>query len=458
MDLVATESLGRSVCTLSSVFEWNSIPLNWMMFKSDKQAVPHAGDWTIMLMDTIFKIPEATGRALQKSEVARMISVLNQPSLMMTEVHERNYSLGSGWAFVGGLPQLGLRLNSKFQGLQRVRFVTFFENYKAVVVLSSEVRPGVIAFIRLAEVNGRYNYSIWGLAEKDSGTIVASQDHLDRRNCDMCNLMDIACDPRSCKNEQSFDDLRASREAILDRMEYPMYTMEYTKAWLPGKWTVPVGPLEPVTFRTSGYISGASFELALLSVRQDESMRVHPPRGTFRFVKLGMNEMDYFLNLEGTSTAETALSNGTPQISYEKQTDEVSVLDSVEEETKELPRTKGSTKVCELCGMSFRRVHDLKRHGVAIHGKKKDYTCRYCQQTFTQNGHLNEHIRVTHSGRNVFKCDICQSVFGARSKLQRHITTVHENRRNFECGICRGKYKEKSYLKQHMQAVHGEEM
>eukprot|EP00189_Rhodosorus_marinus_P003110 CAMPEP_0113959836 /NCGR_PEP_ID=MMETSP0011_2-20120614/4373_1 /TAXON_ID=101924 /ORGANISM="Rhodosorus marinus" /LENGTH=456 /DNA_ID=CAMNT_0000971207 /DNA_START=411 /DNA_END=1781 /DNA_ORIENTATION=+ /assembly_acc=CAM_ASM_000156 len=456
MALVGTEGLGPSVCTLSSVLEWNSIPLNWMMFKSDKQAVPHPGDWSIMLMDTIFKVPVATGMALQKSEVARMISVLNQPSLMMTEVHERNYSLGSGWAFVGGLPQLGVKANSTFQGLQRIRFVTFFENRKAVVILSSEVRPGVIAFIRLAELNGRYNYSIWGLAEKDSGTITASQEHLDRRNCDMCNLMDIACDPRGCNNEQSFEDLRASREQILDQMEYPMYTMEYTKAWLPGKWTVPVGPLEPVTFRTSGYISGASFDLALLSVRQDESTRVHPPRSTFRFVKLGMNEMDYFLNLEGAATTETARSNGTAQISYEKQTDET--LDHVQEDSKGLPRPKGGTKVCELCGMSFRRVHDLKRHGVAIHGKRKDYTCRYCQQTFTQNGHLNEHIRVTHSGRNVFKCEICLSVFGAKSKLQRHVVTVHENRRNFECGICHGKYKEKSYLKQHLQAVHGKEM
>mmetsp|Transcript_2974 Transcript_2974/g.14047 ORF Transcript_2974/g.14047 Transcript_2974/m.14047 type:complete len:188 (+) Transcript_2974:1057-1620(+) len=187
-------------------------------------------------------------------------------------------------------------------------------------------------------------------------------------------------------------------------------------------------------------------------------MRVHPPRSTFRFVKLGMNEMDCILNLDGVSWTEAAPSNRTAQISYEKQPDELIILDPVEKDSKGLPGTKRSTKVCELCGMSFRRVHDLKRHGVAIHGKRKDYTCRYCQQTFTQNGHLNEHIRVTHSGRNVFKCDICPSVFGAKSKLQRHVVTVHENRRNFECRICHGKYKEKPYLKQHLQTVHGKEM
>eukprot|EP00189_Rhodosorus_marinus_P000217 CAMPEP_0113959450 /NCGR_PEP_ID=MMETSP0011_2-20120614/4151_1 /TAXON_ID=101924 /ORGANISM="Rhodosorus marinus" /LENGTH=93 /DNA_ID=CAMNT_0000970763 /DNA_START=812 /DNA_END=1090 /DNA_ORIENTATION=- /assembly_acc=CAM_ASM_000156 len=70
---------------------------------------------------------------------------------------------------------------------------------------------------------------------------------------------------------------------------------------------MPVGPLEPVTYDWDGYESGPSFRYALMSVVQDEMQGVHPPRPSIRLVKQGWEEMEYFLDLEDSSTQKLAL-------------------------------------------------------------------------------------------------------------------------------------------------------
>ncbi|KAJ8901383.1 hypothetical protein NDN08_007229 [Rhodosorus marinus] len=444
------QSVGNDVYSLCEYLEWDSVPLNWILFRLHRQEVPEPQSLMAMLLNMKIRIPEATKAVIGSSEVASMVSVLNQPSLMMSEFQGRDFTLGSGWAFVGGLPGMDGNVH-EFAGLKRIRFLSCFRERKGVTLLSCEVRPGLITFVKVAEVSGRCNFSQWGFIDKLSELILHTQSHIDTRACDMCVLAGVTCDPTSCPSGQTFDDLRDRRLALFQEENRPGFYMHYTKAWLSGTYTIPVGPLEPLTSNTTVYFSGQNFDLALLSVLQFEVEGVNPPRSSFRFVKSEIDDMQDqdTLGLEELTSSETTLAKSGVVV--------VSAGESTDAETKISGRRKKESR-CETCGLAFSRAHNLKRHRLLVHQKRRDFICEYCQRTFTQNGHLKEHIKVNHVGTNLLNCTACGKGFGARSKLQRHILTVHENRRSYKCDVCQKKYKEKSYLKRHMQKQHGVEL
>ncbi|KAJ8901381.1 hypothetical protein NDN08_007227 [Rhodosorus marinus] len=453
------ESLGTQFSSLSPHLEWDSIPMNWSLFRLHRQAVPYPGDWSVMLIDMRFKIPELTESVINASVSARMISLFTQPSLMMTEVHCDSYILGSGWTFLGGLPDLDGLSNGRHAGMQRIRFLSWLENNKARALLSSEVRPGLIVFAKISELDGRYNQTTWGLVGQDDETVLHTHVHLERRTCDVCRTIGKPCDDRICKFEQSFHEMRDARISLLEQMTTRSVNMQYTMAWLAGSFTIPCGPLEPMTVDTSCYISGSNFDRALLAVLQSEVSSVHPPRSSFRFVKLVKDEVDGLLDTEVyfsaaedqflTFPADCASSSG--EGSGHKQ-----VSTSASEPLE--PRSTAKKHVCDDCGASYGRAYHLKRHWTVVHQKRRDYLCSACDRTFTQSGHLNEHVRVAHRTENLFQCSRCDKSFGTSSKLTRHTLTVHENRRRFECDVCMKRYKEKSYLKQHLRSQHGVQM
>uniref|UniRef100_A0A7S2ZU81 C2H2-type domain-containing protein n=1 Tax=Rhodosorus marinus TaxID=101924 RepID=A0A7S2ZU81_9RHOD len=439
------QSVGKDVYSLCEYLGWDSVPLNWILFRFHRQEVPEPENRKAMLLDMKIRIPEATKAVIGSSEVASMVSVLNQPSLMMSEFQGREFTLGSGWAFLGGLPGI----KSECKGLKRIRFLSYFKQRKAVTLLSCEVRPGLITFVKVAEVSGRFNFSQWGFIDKLSEVILHTQSHIDTRACDMCVLAGVTCDPTSCPSVQTFDDLRDRRLALFQEEHRPGFSMHYTKPWLSGTYTIPVGPLEPITSTTTVYLSGQNFDLAFLSVLQFEVEGVNPPRSSFRFVKNEMDDMQGSLGLEELTSSETTLTKSCAVV--------VSMGESTDMKTN-ISSTRKRESTCETCGQAFTRAHNLKRHRLLVHQKRRDFVCEYCQRTFTQNGHLKEHIKVNHVGTNLFSCTVCGKGFGARSKLQRHVLTVHENRRSYKCDVCEKKYKEKSYLKRHMQKQHGAEL
>ncbi|KAJ8901396.1 hypothetical protein NDN08_007242 [Rhodosorus marinus] len=455
--------MGKHVSVLSKHFQWDSLPMNWMMYRTHKQAVPHPSSWSMLLMDMKFGIPPITGKAMMALKAASMVSVINQPTLMMTEFAEGDYNIGSGWAFLGGLPDLNGRRNEKYGGLKRIRFINWLEDYKAVVIISAEVQPGLIAFIKLSEVDGRLNYGIWAVVDKDSEKIFCSQAHLDRRPCDMCRLTGELCDPRSCTNIQSLSNERAVRRALLEQSDPPVLNMEYAMVWLSGNWIVPVGPLEPVTIDIDCYASGSVFEVALVAVLQAEVESVHPPRSSYRTVHCARSEMDYFLELEDLSSEFGGMETSSSEFrGIDTSSSEEPHISSLPYASSGVDSREGVATadghVCDLCGTSFTRAYDVTRHRRVVHQKRRDFQCEQCEKTFTQKGHLNEHIRVVHERMHVHPCPICDKRFGASSKLKRHMVTVHENRRSFQCNVCKNNYKEKSYLKQHMRDVHDVKM
>ncbi|KAJ8901384.1 hypothetical protein NDN08_007230 [Rhodosorus marinus] len=442
MDLL----VGAHVSSLYPYLTWDSMAVNWMLFRLHRQAVPDPGDLSALLMDAKFTVPEVTGMALAQSEISKFVTYLTQPTLMITEVQEENYTLGSGWSFLGGLPELAGGTNKMYKGLKRVRTIGSIENGLGIALCSTEVLPGLVAILRMQEIDGGHNLSMWSVVDQETETIILTQTQMDRRKCDRCILMGDVCDPLVCQHEQTFDEIRTRRLALHDQLDKPRYNLQYHKEWFNGKYTMPVGPLPPISIETYCYSSGPAFQYALLSVLQSEIEEVQPPRSSFRFVKQETEKMRYFLNLEVENLSDEA---GSSEDGSSRGSESTALIPA-----KKRPGPPPKQYRCETCGMSFARGYDMKRHVIAVHQKIRDFECTHCMKTFTQSGHLHEHIRVVHSGVNVFPCSTCKKRFGAESKLLRHIRTVHENARNFTCKVCKNTYKEKAYLKRHLRNQH----
>jgi len=446
--------VGQHVSGLCRQLEWDSIQLNWLLFRVHRQAVPHPGDWSVLLVDSRITVPPATAEILAASEIIKMVSWITMPSLVMTELKGENYSLASGWAFQGGLPEIDGRGNGMYSGVKRIRLMTTIENYRGVALLSGEVRPGLVAILRMAERDGRHTISTWAIVDKNNQEVVATQTSFDRRWCDVCLLTSTVCDPRICEVESSVDRLREARVALLDGMENPVCNMQYLQMWMSGKWTSYLGPLDPVTIDWRSHVSGYSFKYALFSVVQIEVEGVQPPPFIFRLVQQAREDVDYFLNLEEVQRSSS--------LGEEEQvTRDLFTKQNAHEDSSSVKRQYERWQKphqCETCGMAFKRAYDMKRHGIAVHHKVRDFKCSHCGRMFTQSGHMHEHVRVAHTGLNLHGCSECGKQFGTNSKLERHVRTVHRMERKFLCTVCKKSYSDKGYLKQHMAIRHSVSM
>uniref|UniRef100_A0A7S2ZQ30 C2H2-type domain-containing protein n=1 Tax=Rhodosorus marinus TaxID=101924 RepID=A0A7S2ZQ30_9RHOD len=438
---------GEHVSELAPLLKWDSLPLSWALFLHHSETVRPLQDGSVVLMDSKFTVPEATRKALEASEIVRMVSVLTQPLLIMMETREEDYFMFSGWAFLGGLPELEGRSNDMYSGVKRVRLVSTVENGKAMLVVTAEVQPGIVALLTVFEIDERHNLSAWSVVDKEKQTIINIQGQIDRRSCDMCLLTGDICDPRICNNRQSFEQVRAAKESHVDSLGNPACTVHFIEDWLSGKWTMGAGPLTPITVDATGR-SGPVLEYALASALQIEIAVLHPPRSSYRLVTQAREEAYSLLSLEELNSA----SGNKESLEIEESFAFLSPSESMN--LARMPDLEKRLFRCQICGNTFKRGYDLKRHVVAVHQKSRELQCTYCARTFKHRGHLNEHIRVVHTQENVFICPICGKTFGADSKLMRHVTTVHENRRNFTCKVCGNSYKEKAYLKKHLLSQH----
>lgn len=139
--------------------------------------------------------------------------------MVMMEVQEDHYTLGSGWAFLGGLPELGGGTNSTYSGLQRIRVMTVLEDNRAFLIVSSEVRRGIVAIMSLAEIDDRHNLQTLNIVDTRNDALLVTETSVCRRMCEMCVLTGNVCDPRECNKEQSFEALRISRESFVQEMD-----------------------------------------------------------------------------------------------------------------------------------------------------------------------------------------------------------------------------------------------
>jgi len=77
---------GTHIFQLTSFMEFESVPLNWLLFRTTRETVPQPQHLLVSMLDMTSLIPPETGLALAASKSAQMRPVLSMPSLLMGNV------------------------------------------------------------------------------------------------------------------------------------------------------------------------------------------------------------------------------------------------------------------------------------------------------------------------------------------------------------------------------------
>ena len=112
---------------------------------------------------------------------------------------------------------------------------------------------------------------------------------------------------------------------------------------------------------------------------------------------------------------------------------------------------------CEICGKSFERKDNLKRHSKthASPNSKRSFPCNQCGEKFQRSDTLRKHVVESHG--EIHLCEICGKRFQILKNLTNHMKT-HEvqepesvaNERHM-CEICGQQFERKGDLKRHLK-------
>lgn len=75
--------------------------------------------------------------------------------------------------------------------------------------------------------------------------------------------------------------------------------------------------------------------------------------------------------------------------------------------------------VCDMCGATFTRQHNLKSHLLTHTSSKKEFICSECGSEFRRSHDLKRHQKL-HTGEKPFACSTCGRKFARADALGRH--------------------------------------
>lgn len=81
--------------------------------------------------------------------------------------------------------------------------------------------------------------------------------------------------------------------------------------------------------------------------------------------------------------------------------------------------------VCDICGATFTRQHNLKSHFLTHTSSKKEFICSECGSEFRRSHDLKRHQKL-HTGEKPFACHTCGRRFARADALGRHAKSSGE--------------------------------
>ena len=135
-----------------------------------------------------------------------------------------------------------------------------------------------------------------------------------------------------------------------------------------------------------------------------------------------------------------------------------------------LPRKKDSTKNhptrCSVCGKSYNRHQDLKRH-LKTHSQSSDYLCELCGKSFRSREGLGYHTSINHAALAVqigdgdadndkLTCSECSKQCSTLHQLKVHLKNSHQRAKaNYPCSVCGKSFQRRDVFQSHQKLHSG---
>jgi len=119
-----------------------------------------------------------------------------------------------------------------------------------------------------------------------------------------------------------------------------------------------------------------------------------------------------------------------------------------------VPAAKAPRVECEVCGATFSKLMNLKRHRATIHEGRRAFKCPSCALSFNQKIHLDRHITARHTEAREHLCSLCGMSFAIKNNLSRHVKSVHLKVKPFACSECPLAFADRADLRKHITRRH----
>ncbi|XP_058458364.1 zinc finger protein 595-like [Malaya genurostris] len=113
---------------------------------------------------------------------------------------------------------------------------------------------------------------------------------------------------------------------------------------------------------------------------------------------------------------------------------------------------------CRLCSRTFETQSDLMQHRREDHkmtGKEAGISCRTCHQRYADHDALLKHRSEDHPMEIPLECDVCKATFASPVALRAH-KREHQRVILYNCPNCRETYNSQLLLETHMKDVHAD--